>query len=367
MKIIDRYLLKHFLLPFFFCLVTFVLLYAVIDLFDKLNEMLENNVDLLVLVPYYLNFIPIIVVQTSPIAVLVSIMYSLGTFNRHNEITAMRASGISLLRILSPLIVGGVLISVAVFVINDNIVPGSTMNISDIRQDKIEKAKIEKKRKKGEKLIENIVFYGIDNKIIYARRYFVYKKVLEGVIIHAQDKYHNVISKTTATEAQWKDGRWLGKNVMFFELDSVGRIKGEPLFSERKYLDIKETPLAFEKMRYQTEFMSFAKLREYIERLSFEGGATIRNLKVDLNQKVALPFANLIVVLVASPFALAHTKRGGVLVGIGISVALVFSYYAVMSISLALGKAGFIVPALAAWMPNVIFAALGIILILKYK
>ena len=147
---------------------------------------------------------------------------------------------------------------------------------------------------------------------------------------------------------------------MFFRLDSSGRIIGEPEFYEEKQLDIEETPAEFKKRRHQTEFMSFGELKEYIERLSFEGGATIRNLKVDLNQKAALPFVNLIVVLVA-------TRRGGALVGVGISVAIVFGYYAVMSVSLALGKAGFIHPILAAWLTNIIFAVLGTTLILRHK
>ena len=137
MKIIDKYLLKHFTGPFFFCLVLFVFLYAVIDLFDNLNEMVESGVELWVLLPYYLNSVPLIVVQTAPIAVLVSIMLSLGTFNRNNEIIAMRASGISLLRILAPLIAAGFLISAAIFIVSDRVVPDTTMNVSEIREEKI--------------------------------------------------------------------------------------------------------------------------------------------------------------------------------------------------------------------------------------
>ena len=368
MKIIDRYLLKHFIGPFLFCLLAFVLLYTVIDLFDKLNEMIENNVDLWVLLPYYLNSIPLILVQTTPIAVLVSIMFSLGTFNRHNEITAMRASGISLLRILTPLIAAGFIISVAVFIINDRVVPDTTMNVADIKEEKIDKAKIKKKLKKGEKILENIAFYGEGNKIIYARRYNVYRNKLEGLIIHDEDENQNVVAKTTSTQVEWANNKkWIGKNVMFFRLDSSGRIIGKPEFYEEKQLDIKETPADFKKRRHQTEFMSFAELKEYIERFSFEGGATVRNLKVELNQKAALPFVNLIVVLVASPFALIHTRRGGALVGVGMSVAIVFGYYAVMSVSLALGKAGFIHPILAAWLTNIIFAGLGTTLIFRHK
>lgn len=365
MKIIDKYLLKHFIIPFLFCLLTFVVLYVVIDLFDKLNEMIENNVELWIILPYYLNSIPLIVVQTTPIAILVSIMFSLGMFSRYNEITAMRASGISLFRILRPLIVAGFIISVIIFIINDKIVPYSTMNVAEITEEKIDKAK--RKKRTGTKILENIAFYGEDNRMIYVRRYDVYKNKLEGLIMHDQDENQHVSSKTTSTEVVWKNNKWVGKNVMFFNLDSNARIIGEPEFSEEKHLYIKEKPSDFRKRRHQTEFMSFQELKGYIERLSFEGGMAIRNLKVDLNQKVALPFANLIVILIASPFALVHTRRGGVLLGIGISMALVFGYYAFMSVSLAFGKAGFIHPLISAWLTNIMFGGLGIFLILKHR
>lgn len=372
MKIIDKYLLKHFIGPFLFCLLIFVLLYVVIDLFDKLNEMIENKVDLWVLIPYYLNFVPLIFVQITPIAVLISIMYSLGTFSRHNEILAMQASGISLLRILRPLIVTGFLISAAVFIVNDRIVPDTTINASEIKEERIEEAKMKKKRRKGEKILENLAFYGEGNKIIYARRYNVYKNRISELIIHDQDENQNIVSKTTAYDVEWQNNRWHGKDVMFFHLDNTGRIIGKPEFYEEKYLDIKEVPVDFRKRRHQTkfmsfEFMSFGELKKYIELLSFESGPTIRNLKVALNQKIAFPFVNLIVVLIASPFALVPTRKGGTLVGIGISVAVVAGYYAIMTISLAMGKAGFIHPIISAWFTNILFASIGLLLIIRHK
>lgn len=372
MKILDRYLLKHFIGPFLFCLLMFILLYVVIDLFDKLNEMIENNVDLGILFPYYLNFIPLIFVQMTPIAVLISTMYSLGTFNRHNEILAMQASGMSLLRILRPLIITGFLISVATFIVNDRVVPSTIVNASEMKEKKIDAAKRKKKQRKGEKILENIAFFGEGNKIIYARRYSVYSNKIVEFIMHSEDENQNIVSKTTATEVQWDGGKWLGKNVMFYHLDSTGRIIGEPKYHEEKYLDIKEAPVDFRKRRHQTqfmsfEFMSFAELKGYIERFSFESGPTIRNLKVALHQKVAFPFISLIVILIAAPFALVHTRKGGLLVGVGVSIALVFGYYALMTISLAMGKAGFLHPIISAWLTNILFACIGLFLIIRHK
>ncbi len=368
MKILHRYLLNHFIAPFLFCLLTFILVYMAIDLFNNLNEMVESRLDIVTVFKYYLNLAPFIFVQTAPIAVLVAIMYSLGIFNKNNEILAMRSSGISLFGILTPLIMTGLLISAAAFLVNDRVVPVSSMASARIKDEKIEKAeKTKKLKKKVEIELENIAFHGKKNRIIYARRYFVFQKKITGLIIFNQDKEQSVTSKVTASEANWRDDKWYGKTVVFFSLDKTGRIIGEPDFYEEAYIDMEEGPADFRQRQNQTEFMGPSELKKYIGYLSFVGGATIRNLKVDLHQKFALPFANLIVILVASPFAFKTNRRSGVIMGICVSVAMVAGYYVIMSMGLAFGKAGFIPPFLSAWCANIIFAAIGLVLIFRDK
>ncbi len=370
MRIIDRYLLRHFIGPFIFCLFIFVFLYVVIDMFDNLNEMIENKIDLWFLLPYYLNFTPLIIVQMAPIAALIAIMFSLGNFSKNNEIIAMQASGISLLRILTPLIATGFLISVAMFIINDRLVPYTTINATTIKEERFESVK--RKKKSAEKIYDNIAFYGEGNKIVYARKFNATHDVIRELIVHNQDADQNVVAKLTARAARWENGKWVGEDVMFYNLDPAGRIIGDPQFFEEMVLDIKETPMDFKKRRHQSDFMSFefmsyADLKEYIDRLSFEKGPTIRGLKVSLNQKVAFPFVSLIVVLIASPFALVHTRKGGVMFGIAISIGLVLAYYTVMTVSLAMGKAGFVHPSVSAWLANLLFAFIGFTLIIRHK
>lgn len=368
MKILHKYLLNHFIGPFLFCLLTFILVYIAIDLFNNLNEMVESRLNVMTVFYYYLNLAPFIFVQTAPIAVLVAIMYSLGIFNKNNEILAMRSSGLSLFDILTPLIVAGILISIAAFLVNDRVVPASSMTSARIKDEKIEKAKETKKlKKKVEIELENIAFHGKKNRIIYARRYFVFQKKIAELIIFDQDKEQNVTSKITAAEAVWQNDKWHGKTVVFFNLDKSGRIIGDPDFYEEAYIEMPETPADFRQRQNQTEFMSTAELKKYIGYLAFVGGRTIRNLEVDLNQKFALPFANLIVILAASPFAFRTNRRSGVIMGICASVAIVAGYYVIMSMSLAFGKAGFIAPFLSAWCANIIFAAIGLMLILRDK
>ena len=102
MKILDRYLLKNFLIPLSYCLFVFCLLYVVIDVFGHLDEILRNNVPFVVLVKYYLSLLPLVFVQTVPVATLLAVVYMIGTMNRSNELTALKASGINISSFLLP-------------------------------------------------------------------------------------------------------------------------------------------------------------------------------------------------------------------------------------------------------------------------
>ena len=95
MKIIERYILKEFVISTFYCLVVFIFLYIMGDLFNYIDEMIRNRVQPATILVYYINFIPSIFVEVTPVAVLLSTVYTLSNFNRHNEITALRASGLT--------------------------------------------------------------------------------------------------------------------------------------------------------------------------------------------------------------------------------------------------------------------------------
>ena len=369
MRIIDRHILRHFIVPFLFSIVTIALLFIVIDLFDNINQMVKYSIDPGYLLGYYLNYVPFVITQGMPIATLISIAFMFVTFNRNNEITAMRASGMSIWKILRPLFVCGILISIASFIITDRIVPDSMLNVRILKDVNFEKVKMEKKKGQHEKILENIAFYGTKGRIFYARSYNVYSQVIGDLIVHEQDTRKDVVSKTTAREVHWKDGRWVAKDAMFFKLSKDGKIIDEPFFYESEPLNIDETPIDFGKRRHQTEFMSYGELRDYIKALSFGSANAVIRLKVNLQNKVAFPFVNLVVVFIAAPFALLSGRHGSSLIGIAMVsiIAIVLIYYAFMSISLAMGNAGFLYPWFAAWVSNFLFAGGGTFVIWRMK
>jgi len=363
MKIIERYILKEFIASVFYCIAVFIFLYVMADLFNYLDEMMKNQVSLNSILTYYLNSTPSIFVQVTPVAVLLSTAYVLSNLNRNNEITALRASGVSLWSIIRPILVAGFLLSLLVFIVNDKIVPPSFEVSNKIRQEEIRDVK---KDGQKEKILENVALYGSDNRMIYAKYFDPRKNTLKEIIILEHDKDQNIKSKSSAEEARWRNNKWVFRDFYTYSLDKKGDIIGTSI-DEEKTIGLKETPEDFKKLKWRTEYMNFAELREYISRFSGSGIKTIKVLSVDLHYKISFAFVSLIVIVVAAPLSLVVKRGGGLLIGIGISIAVVLTYYAVSSICLALGKAGFFPPFIAAWMANFIFLGLGIYLMRKRK
>ena len=149
-----------------------------------------------------------------------------------------------------------------------------------------------------------------------------------------------------------------------WKIDNTGRILSEPTFYSEKIINLKERPSDFAYKEWHSEYMSYAQLKNYIK--NFRGTSTklVRGLLVDLHQKVSFSVISLIIILIGAPFALI-TTRGGVMIGVGMSLAIGLLYYACIAISIAFGKAGILSPIAAAWIGNIVFGIIGIYLINK--
>jgi lipopolysaccharide export system permease protein len=131
-------------------------------------------------------------------------------------------------------------------------------------------------------------------------------------------------------------------------------------------MDIKESPRDFLRQRKLPEEMNIAQIKDYLFRLSKSGAHTvIRNLKVDLYQKIAFPFTSLVIVFVGIPFSLMTKKRASGVSSLAISAAICFLFYVSSAVSLALGKTGILPPLLAATSAHLAFIFLASYLIVK--
>ncbi|MDP2921188.1 MAG: LPS export ABC transporter permease LptG [Candidatus Omnitrophota bacterium] len=362
MRILDKYIAKYFILPFLYCLLTFIILYIIIDLFGHLDEILRQDIRVSILLEYYLAMIPLIILQTAPVASLISTIYVLGALNKSGEITAMRAAGISIQRILMPFIYIGLSITILVFAISEKVLPGSMRKADSIKQNYIESG--DKDKLSNKKAINNIALYGKNNRLIFIDSFDPATGIAMGITILQQDKKDSVTLKINAHEGKWLENKWLFSNILMYRLGDKGEVTGAPQFLQEKTMEM-ENPKDLISKGTDYEYMSFNDLSHYIKNFSETSPKLIARLRVNLHQKISLPFTSLVVILIGAGFALRVRQRGkaGALLGIGMSIVIGFIYYAFMASCIALGKSGFLNPIISAHFANILFGFIGIALI----
>ena len=274
MKIIDRYIVKEFLPPFFYCLTIFISLYVVIDLFTRMEDILKHQVEWKLLLQYYAAFLPIISVRTAPIAVLLATLYVLGNLSKYNEITALKASGLNVWRLTLPFFFLGLFISIITLVINDKIVPQANLVSTTVKEEHLDK----EKKDSREQTVEDIAIYGTRNRLIHVRKFLVQQDLLKEITILEQDQDERVTAKIQAKEAKWEKDQWVFLDCVVYNFDRSGQAIDQPAFFKKMLIDIEEEPKDFLRRESSAEFMSYRKLREYIKRLSGSGAKIVQKL-----------------------------------------------------------------------------------------
>ena len=225
MKITDRYLIREFLGPFLWCMVLFMTLYIIGDLFGRIGDIIKNEVDFKTLLFFYSTSLPLIFVRTSPVAVLLSLLFILGRLSKYNEITAMKAGGISFWRIILPFLIFGIMVSFIILLVNEKAVPRLNSLAERIESEQIEKDTA----KSSQEALQNVSLYGTRNRLIYASRFTPAKKSLEDITILEQNKNQQVLSKINARAASYINNRWVFYDSVRYNFDKNGKIIGEPV------------------------------------------------------------------------------------------------------------------------------------------
>ena len=367
MRILDRYIAFSIIRIFLAMLLSFCLLYVLIDSFSHLDDFLEKKIPFTEIALYYLSFLPVIFVNTSPIACLIATLLSYSQLSSHNEIIALRANGLNFFKIARPALCFGLVVSVGIFYINERFVPQSTLLSQNFKEERIKSSGADKGAG-APVIIPNLTFYGLNNRLYFIDAFNATAQELQGITIIGHDKNQNLIEKITASH-----GVWTGSDWKFFNCQSTSFPTHRPnqpadikTFAE-KSMDIRETPQDFLKQRLDVATMNLRQLREYIHRFSDSGAVrAINERKVDYYQKFSFPLRSIIILVVGLPFALTTTRRKAMtFTSIGIAIAIGFLYYVVDAVGLAYGKGGGLPPLLSAWIAPLIFLAAAALLIRK--
>ncbi len=366
MRILDRYILKSITVIFLGTVFTFAFLFILIDMFGNLQDFIEKSVSVGTIASYYVTFLPSIIVQTSTMACLIAVLFTYSNLNAHNEIIAIRASGMNFWQVTRPALVFAFFISALVFFVNEKFVPQSSIVNQQIRDSQIKI--IASQRGKGQPLIHNLTFYGLKNRLFFIDTFDPNTNELTGVTIIGHDHNQDLVEKIVALK-----GKWTGINWKFFICQvtaydpATNAANGFKIYKE-KLMDIKETPKDFLRQRMDITAMNLQQLHGYIKRFSGSGAIkTINTLRVDMHQKITFPLRNFVIVLIGLPFALMTVGKRRAMTFTSIAIALVigFLYYVSDAVGLALAKGGALLPWEGAWLTPLLFSLVALFIICR--
>lgn len=354
MRILDRYVVKQVLPVWIWCLIVFIFMSCLIDLFEHLDEIIRFHIPMETVLAYYLNFVPFVFVRASPLALLLSAAFIASRLSRHQELLAMHASGTSLLRASVPFVFVGWLASLGVFIVNERIVPTTSAAYESIKREAFE-------AHKGKNTIENVAVIDTFNRLYHARTLDLGANELSNLTILEHDWHNHPTKSVYAQRAIWTTHGWLLLSGTISRLEPNGAMRGEPEPFVERLITYPVTPESFRQPEAHPETMRFGELRFLIARLKqvgfTHGGATaledptVRRYKVALVSKVMTPLMNLVVCLIAFAWSTPLQLRGN-LRGLGLSLAWGLAYYVTVGIGEGLGKRGLLflpamLPALA--------------------
>ena len=349
MKIIPRYvLLKHFLPVFALSITGFVAIYLIVDFFEHVDQMMANNVPLRDIYTYFLYKVPIVTTQGIPMAAILSAMIALGLMKRNRELIAMETAGVNPAYYAAPIALAALALSVIHFCVAEFAARPLNQKLEETWQ-----IKVEHKKPTAWMNPENL-WYRQENTIYQIRLYDRKQNVMHLASIFFLGPNFHITQRVDARRITWTDSGWLAEDGLIIGVNG-GTTQQQWFDQKQLYLNI--TPKDFLAGQTVPDNLSWIDLHRYVEKIEGEGFSATP-YRVDLNMRVASPFATFILALLGILVALRPGIHGGIGAGVGISLGVAFAFIAISNVGSSLASAGALPPFLGVWAGNIIFTAL---------
>ncbi len=356
MRLLDRYVIRNFLQAYLYCIAGFISIWLIFDISDNISTLLDERVGLVLAVQYYITQVPQVFIILLPVSLLLALLFSLGRMSRANEIVSMLTAGVSIPRVLLPLIGMGLLTVAATMALNYSLAPHAEL---------ARKTFFSEARSRPESLIEGQIFRNRSD----ARTWFIQNfrpggNSFNSVQVLQQDEHDNIVTNYLATRAHYRPETktWELEQVKVVHYDPAGNIIDAQIYPSLKIDNWSETPFRLGSANVRAEFLSLPELREYLRFNSDFPATLLAPFRTHFQYRLALPWECLVVVCIAAPLGIGYSRRG-ILSSVAAAVILVFSMNFLTHFFLALGEGDRIAPWIAAWTPNLIFAVIGLYLL----
>ena len=366
MRILTRYVLREFLIPFFYCLTGFVSIYVLFDLFGSFSRMRNAHITLGDAALYFCAYLAPYFHYVVPAALMLATLYTMWCFCRHSELTAMRASGVSFLAIVKPLLGVSIVMAAAVAWVNESFVPAKAQWAAQMKTFQFDR----------EMLAET-------DSIVYrngpASRTWNVNSILDEDGCHLKDVRVMVdrpnggarLMTVTAERADYLDGEWWFAEPKVQHYDALGQEIATPVpeldaLKVRCFAEFRETPADFQMQNRPWKFNSVRDRLRYLENHPNLSADVRRDYVYDTWAQIMAPLACIIITLFAIPAGIS-SGRQSVFRGILGALGMYFAFYGLAIAMMVLAKSGWFPAIPAAILPAAVFLALGIRAFLKQR
>ncbi|HEX4002773.1 MAG TPA: LptF/LptG family permease [Candidatus Acidoferrales bacterium] len=358
--LIDVYLFEQFSYYLVVLLAGFVLIFDAFTLFDLLGDITRNHIGVLTVLNYFRYLVPLMVYQLAPLATLVATLVTLAILAKNNEVIALKASGISMYRLVLPLLLCSTLVAGGMFLLDDTFLPYANQR-QDALRDRIKGKPAQTYLQPARQWI-----FGEHSKIYNYELFDSDRQLFGGLNVFELDPTtFQIRRRIYAARATWEPSEsiWVLTGGWVRDFDADGQVTRYDPFTATSLPELTEPPNYFRREVRQYYQMNWRQLGEYIASLRQAGFDTAR-LSVQWEKKFAFPLIATIIVFLSAPFAFLTGTRGaigGVAVAVGIGVV----YWATAALFEAMGSVGQLPPLLAGWAPDAIFGFLGVYFFLR--
>jgi len=358
MKKLDKYIIGQFLSNFLLSIFAFIIIFLLVDLIDRLDKFIDTEMPNNDIFNYYMLTIPWFISISMPMGLLLSTVFTMSVLQKRNEITAIKASGISIKRIGNSLLLIGILFSILLFYFDNNIVTQSMHQRTELEDKYFKKNKNSLKRK------QNIHRQINKNNVLIINKYNFKKNTANNIAIlsFSNDK---LLSRIDANKMIWDNTINSWKIPYYTKRNFNNNSMNYLSIKNDTILKLNFSPIDLVKESIKPEEMNYFELNEFVKKIK-SNGLKEPKWEVNLHFKSAFACSSFLMILFGLSLSV-NKPRSNIGFGIGLSIFTIFLYYAALKFGQALGYKGIISPFISVWNANFIFLAIGVFLYSKSR
>jgi lipopolysaccharide export system permease protein len=355
MTLIDRYVMRQFLRVLLWAQVSFAAVFMLVDLFDHVDNFIDDEARLVSIGKYYFFLLPRVVDLTLPVSMLLAALFTMSILSKNQEYTALLSAGQSLTRITRSILLFALVVAAAAGAWKEFVVAPANRHHHDVKEYEIGGGKRDELHAK-----RNLTYIGQDGRVYVAARFRPRPPTLQSLSVQTFEKGH-LVKRIDAARARFEDGAWvLHTGAVRRFVDGREEVK---LFATEKLGGVVEPPSEFARRSVKTEDMTWRELSRFAAKVQRSGGDATP-YRADMAQKISFPVINFLIVVLGISLG-ARRRKTTLWSGFGLTLGLAVGYYLFMNFGLQLGRSGAVNVWVSAWAGDVVYAIAGGVLFLR--